>query len=147
MSARQQRAEGRERGAAAVELALLTPLLVALLVGAVELTFMFHRSQDLEAAAREGARYASDDEGRTKEEIVTRTTNALSESGGVTITVDPDLDQPCEGREGDPVRVSVSVAEDLDLLFVSTVSIDLGGSAEFICSNNQAPLVIATPTP
>jgi Flp pilus assembly protein TadG len=136
---------GGERGASAVELALLTPMIGALLVGSTELALMFNRTQDLEGAAREGARYASDDDNRTKAEIATRAMSSLENAAGVTVTVDPDVDKPCDGHSGDPVSVNVSVPEDLDLLFITTVSVNLGGTASFICSNNQAPA--PTPTP
>lgn len=138
---------GGERGASAVELALIAPMIAALLVGSIEVALMLNRSQDLEAAAREGARYASDDDGRTKTEITARTITSLENAAGVTVTVDPDVDRPCDGRAGDPVSVSISVPESLDLLFVSTVSVNLGGTASFICSNNQASPPTPTPTP
>ena len=50
----------------------------------------------------------------------------------MTVTVDPDVDKPCDGRAGDPVSVNVSVPENLDLLFITTVSVNLGGTVSFI---------------
>lgn len=47
---------GREHGAAAVEFALLLPLLVLLLFGIVEFGLALHRHQVLATASREGAR-------------------------------------------------------------------------------------------
>ena len=142
-----RRAASGDRGASAVELALLTPLLATLLIGSIQLGFLFNRAQDLEAAARDAARYASDDDTRSKTDIIDWATSSLEEPTGVTVTIDPDVEFPCDGREGLPVVVSLSVPEKLDILFVSTVTVDLGGTAEFFCSNNQVPPVIPTPIP
>jgi Flp pilus assembly protein TadG len=50
---------GREAGAAAVEFAILLPVLVLLLFGTIWFGVIFARIQGMEAAAREGARMAS----------------------------------------------------------------------------------------
>ena len=48
-----------ERGAAAVEMAIVLPLLILILFGIVEFSIYFNRLQGLQAAAREGARVAA----------------------------------------------------------------------------------------
>jgi len=48
-----------ERGAALVELALSTPLLVVMVVGAVDFARAFYTAMELTNAARAGAQYAS----------------------------------------------------------------------------------------
>lgn len=49
----------RERGASAVELAIVAPFLLILLLGIVEFGFVFGEYNELRHAVREGARYAA----------------------------------------------------------------------------------------
>ncbi len=126
-----------ERGATAVELAVIMPFIAILLVASIDIATMFDKSQELEGAARDGARHASTEELATKAEITTRVEDALTGLTGVTVTVTPDQDAPCDGRGGDPVVVTAQITRPLTLLFVSTVDIDLAGSASFICTTDQ----------
>jgi len=48
-----------DRGAAAVEMALVTPLLVAMIIGIIDFSRVFNAELQLSQAAREGARLAS----------------------------------------------------------------------------------------
>lgn len=50
---------GNSRGAAAAEMALVTPLLCAIMLGSVELGSYFYNEHILEKAVRDGARYAA----------------------------------------------------------------------------------------
>jgi Flp pilus assembly protein TadG len=50
---------GRERGAALVELALVTPLLLVVIAGIVDFGFAFQRYEVITNAAREGARLSA----------------------------------------------------------------------------------------
>lgn len=54
-----RRARPSEEGAALVELAIVTPLLVLLLLGIVELGWLFGQYNDVRHGAREGGRYAA----------------------------------------------------------------------------------------
>ena len=49
----------RERGASAVEMAMVAPFLLILLLGIVEFGFLFGEYNELRHAVREGARYAA----------------------------------------------------------------------------------------
>lgn len=49
----------RDRGAAAVEIALVLPLLIAMLFGIIDVSRLFNAELQLSQAAREGARLAS----------------------------------------------------------------------------------------
>ncbi|HVR33280.1 MAG TPA: TadE/TadG family type IV pilus assembly protein [Acidimicrobiia bacterium] len=49
----------RERGASAVEMAMVAPFLLLLLLGIVEFGFLFGEYNELRHAVREGARYAA----------------------------------------------------------------------------------------
>jgi Flp pilus assembly protein TadG len=122
-----------ERGAAAVETALLTPLLATLLIGAIEVGAAFNHSLDMEGAARDAARHASEHPDRTRAEIIARAEAAVDSSAPVTVTITPDVEKPCEGREGDTVEVVVSTIETLDLLFVQTATVTVSGNGTYVC--------------
>ncbi len=49
----------KERGASAVEMALVAPFLILLLIGTVEFAYKFAQYNEVRHAAREGARYAA----------------------------------------------------------------------------------------
>lgn len=49
----------RERGAVAVEMAIVTPLLVAMIIGIIDFSRVFNAEIQLSQAAREGVRIAS----------------------------------------------------------------------------------------
>jgi Flp pilus assembly protein TadG len=75
-----------QRGAAAVEFALLVPLLLMLVFGIVDFGFMMNRNTMLANAAREGVRAAS--LGGTADEVTATVERALpAMAGGVTVTV------------------------------------------------------------
>jgi len=56
-----------ERGAAFVELAIATPLLVLIIVGAVDFARVFYMAMVLQNAARAGAQYGASSVGRSTE--------------------------------------------------------------------------------
>lgn len=60
-TSRPARSGASRRGAVAVEFAIVAPVLVAITLGLLELTRVFDAQNLLEAAAREGARFASID--------------------------------------------------------------------------------------
>jgi hypothetical protein len=92
------------RGAVAVEFAAVAPLLLAIVVGLLELSRVYSVQNTLETAAREGARFASLDrtgmllEGQTaNDKLVDDVKNFLASSGlhkeDITVTV-VDAEQP-----------------------------------------------------
>jgi Flp pilus assembly protein TadG len=125
----------RERGAAAVEFALILPLLIVLVFGIVQFSIAYNRVQGLHAAAREGARLASLPQ-TTQSDIAARVTSSLAGvplNGSPTITVTPSSTRPCENRSGLTVKVSVSAVTDLDIPIWGSVSKTLSGTGEFRC--------------
>jgi len=124
-----------ERGAAAIEFAILLPVLVVLLFGIVEFSLVHNRQQALHAAAREGARVASV-ETATLSDVTNAVTGALSgiELGSEpAVEVSPDATRPCLNRVGKTVTVSVNASTTLDIPLWSTVDVSLDGEAQFRC--------------
>jgi len=129
--------EQSESGAVAVELAFVLPILVLLLVGIVEFSITYNRVQALHAAAREGARVASQSYA-TSGEIEQRVSDALdpiSFANPVAIAISPSGGQPCNLRTGDPVTVSVTVDDEIDIPLWpgGPMTVTLHGKGEFRC--------------
>jgi hypothetical protein len=126
---------GGARGATAVELALVLPVLVVLLFGIVQFSISYNQKQGLHAAAREGARFASLPSS-TATEIEARVHSALAGvavTGTPTVVITPAVAEPCRDRSGQPVVVEVRSAEQLSVPFVMERSVTLTGRGEFRC--------------
>lgn len=74
----------RDRGVAAVEMALMAPLLVALFIGAVEVSWLLAQSLDVRQAAREAGRLAAIDYGDVPT-IGAEACNAMDNADDTTI--------------------------------------------------------------
>jgi len=99
------RATGRDdRGAAAVEFALVLPMLMLLVLGIVQFGLIFTQWLEMEHAAREGARWGS--LGYDSTAIVSKVEAAAPalQSANMTITVTPT--RPAD-FPGDPVTVTI----------------------------------------
>jgi Flp pilus assembly protein TadG len=130
-----RRFQDRERGAAAVEFALILPLLILLVFGIVQFSIAYNRAQGLHAAAREGARLASLPQ-TTQSAISARVASALSGvplSGSPSISVSPSSTKPCQNRSGQTVTVTVTAVTDLDIPLWGSVSKTLTGRGQFRC--------------
>ena len=125
-----------ERGAVAVEFALLLPLLVVILFGIIQFGITFNRQQGIHAAAREGARLGSLP-GTTSAEIRGRVNGALSGvplAGEPDIIITPNTDRPCSSDTGSAtVVVEVKAATDLDIPLWKPITVDLASTGEFRC--------------
>lgn len=122
----------RERGASAVEMAMVAPFLLILLLGIVEFGFLFGEYNELRHAVREGARYAAVSEpdltgdsvvdeddviqkicdsmglgAPTTDIVLARTGSAIGDVGTVTVTLDT------ESLSGAPI-ISIFVPEELE---------------------------------
>lgn len=126
-----------DRGAVAVETALLVPLLVTLLYGALQVGVVFTENQELSAAAREAARAVAEDPAMTKAEVVERATEAIDSDEAATVTVEPDVAAPCSGRDGEVVSVTVTRTVALEILFVMSTDVDVGDTATFVCRDDS----------
>lgn len=119
-----------ERGAVAVEFAIILPVLVILLFGIIQFALAFNRLQGLHAAAREGARIASIP-GTSVGDVNDRVDSALD---GVAIenpTV--SVSATCDGRSGETVVVEVEADSTIDIPLWGTEDVHLTGRGEFRC--------------
>lgn len=96
----------REGGVAAVEMALMTPLLVLLFIGAVEASWLLAQSLDVRQAAREGGRLAAIDFG-----------DAATIASEVCLTMDNDDDTTVQftgsaAGLGEDISVTVTKVAD-----------------------------------
>ena len=101
----------RRRGASAVELAMVSPVLVTLLLGMIEGARLGMVTQLLTTAAREGCRVAVLD-GMTQTDVQNRITTVLSGSGISVDTVTPTCTSPytwTSAPSGTAITVSLSV--------------------------------------
>lgn len=102
-----------ERGAAAVEAALVLPLILLILFGTIQFGLAWFRAQNLEAAAREGARIAAINStaGEITERVRTAQNTFDPDLIGVTITpAGSGSENPCEAAGiGNYVTVTASV--------------------------------------
>jgi Flp pilus assembly protein TadG len=125
----------RERGASAVEFALVAPILILLVFGIVQFSITYNRQQGLHAAAREGARIASLPQ-TTSSQITSRVNAALDGiplDGAPSITITPNASQPCNLRSGQTVKVTVQATTNLDIPLWGNQPLTLTGKGEFRC--------------
>ena len=101
-----------ERGANLVEFALLMPLLLLLVLGIVEFSWLLARNLDVNQGAREGARLIAVDFGGGNDPLRTEICSRMDIVGNPDTDVSwssVDLDTPQDGiGAGDAVTVSVS---------------------------------------
>jgi Flp pilus assembly protein TadG len=128
-----------ERGAAAVEFAIVLPLLILLVFGIVEFSMLYNRQQGLHAAAREGARIAALPSS-TQSDIEDRVRDALDgvlnddDLATASITITPDKTHPCDLQpSGTRVVVTVGIEDQVDIPLFDGDAIDLMGRGEFRC--------------
>lgn len=105
----------QDEAASAVEFALVLPLVILLVVGVFEFGLSWYRTQNLAAAAREGARLASVN--ASQGDIIDRARDAQNafdptdiqvsflDVASKPVTVDP----PCSGRFGQEIKVELVV--------------------------------------
>ena len=81
-----------QRGAAAVEMAIVLPILILLVFGIIEFSIYFNRLQGLQAAAREGARVAAlpqSTQSDVKDKVVSALSGVLPTSQSPLVSVSP----------------------------------------------------------
>lgn len=120
----------RDRGAAAVEFALILPILIALLFGIVEFGLAFNTHISLTQAAREGVRVAALDTGDAEQATKDAFLGVIGAGGGdlqVTVTECPDTPD-----EDDDARVDALI-DDYETILLNFGPFDLSGEAVMRC--------------
>ncbi|TWT45958.1 TadE-like protein [Phycisphaerae bacterium RAS1] len=114
------------RGAATVEMAIVTPLLLTMLFGIIEYGWVFTVKQGLTTAAREGARTAALP-GSTDEDIQQRISAFLTPLGLTTYSV--ELTRSTEENPTETVHVLIPYA-DVTLVgcYFGSTSYNLGAT-------------------
>lgn len=110
MSIRSRRRAPDERGVAAIEFALVFPVLITLIFGSIEFGLAIQERTLVANAAREGARAASF--GDTEAQVDAAVKASLGSSDGATITLDCVTTEgaSCDnGTFGNLAKVTVSV--------------------------------------
>ncbi|MDQ0663509.1 Flp pilus assembly protein TadG [Arthrobacter ulcerisalmonis] len=79
-----------ERGAAAVEFAIVVPVLVSLLLGIMEFSRAYNAQASLSAAAREAVRVMATSD-RTAAAVATAKTNAVTAAKNTAVSLQPGL--------------------------------------------------------
>ena len=134
---RRQRADRDERGAVAVEFAIVLPLLVMIVFGIIEWSIYFNRLQGLQAAAREGARVAAlpqSTQSDVKAKVNSALDGVLSSGTKRTVTVSPNSANPCDLQPtGTSVTVTVQVSTDLDIPLWGSETLTQIGKGVFKC--------------
>ena len=116
---------GDRRGVAAVEFAVLAPLIFLLIMGAIDVGQYVNVSQTVSDASREGARLAAQNETTSAADVEASVLQYINEnydlsdaalSAAVTVTVTDGADNPVSDlttiAEGDSLKVTVEMEFD-----------------------------------
>lgn len=127
-------ADDPEEGAAAVEFALIAPLLIVLFFGIVQVGIAVYQTQVIEAAAREGARVAS--VGGDESEVTAAVQAAADGFAAAELTITTDV---C-GVLPDDAVVDVAASGDrlnFTIPFVGSYTPTFTASATFRCEQES----------
>ena len=130
---------GSEEGAAAVEFALVVPLLLTLLFGIIEFGFAFNAQIVVTNAAREAARELAVNDDAAWTDITKVATDAIAPVAGqfTNVTIPPPASQG-SGRlctPGDRITVTVEATRPLIVLgFLPIEPFDLTAKATRLCA-------------
>ena len=124
---------GSDHGAAAVELALLLPILMTVVFGIVQFGFYYNATIELSAAAREGARSMAIT--KVTSTATSAATTAAANSCGVagdpcTVSISTPTDTCPSGTD---VTVQVVRSNYTFISFVSSATVAISGKAVMRC--------------
>ncbi|GAC1440589.1 MAG: hypothetical protein NVS3B26_10220 [Mycobacteriales bacterium] len=138
-----ERVDRRDQGAAAVEFALVLPVLILVLFGIIEFGIAFAQELSLNAGAREGARLGvvpgTDCAGVTAATQSAAATISLPGSN-VVVTVGSGCSgssAPCTVR-GDPLVVTAATNFTINIPVWGTQTVTLTGKGEYRCETGTA---------
>lgn len=100
--------KGKERGAVAVEMAIVLPLLLLILLGIIEFGRALNVQVSLTQAAREGARYAAIHHGEQGFDVRAATLAAAPSLSGLSVTV-TDNASSCTSTSNVQVQTRVAL--------------------------------------
>ena len=100
----------RRRGLALVEAAIVAPLLLLLLLGLLEYGWIFIRAQQINSAARHGARIGAL-AGSTDADVLSAITGWMNKAGISNYTVSPDPLGVESYVSGDTITVTVAASD------------------------------------
>ncbi|SOE02941.1 TadE/TadG family type IV pilus assembly protein [Blastococcus haudaquaticus] len=118
-----------ERGAAAVEFALVAPVLILLVLGIIEFSKVYNSQSTLSAAAREGARVMALTNDVTEATAAVRNAATGLELGQIQVTP-----TTCTGAASTAtVTVTVAYHQPFVAGFLNGAGVDLSGEAVMRC--------------
>ena len=118
-----------DRGAAAVEFALVVPILLMLVFGAIEYGRIYSELEVLESAAREGARAAS-----VRGDALAVQTAVETAANPYTLDGTPGADKVCDGSTiGQPVTVSWTQNFQVSIALLPPVNVNRVIKGVFRC--------------
>lgn len=113
---------GDQRGAAAVELALVLPMLVMLVFGIIEFGRAYNAKIALTAATREGVRALV--LGADADEVESTVTDAAPSLDPAKVTINPPVIAPCPVGQPAAVRATYDIAWNIPLFGSGTWTIE-----------------------
>jgi Flp pilus assembly protein TadG len=120
-----------ERGAAAVEFALVVPLLLMLLVGIVEFSKAFNAQATLSAAAREAARTMTLANDVTQARTAAQTAAGALGLSSTAVSITPAT---CAADGSTTVKVTITYHQTFVAGLLGTTGVDLTGTAAMRCA-------------
>jgi Flp pilus assembly protein TadG len=120
-----------ERGAAAVEFALVVPLLLVLLIGIVEFSKAFNAQATLSAAAREAARTMTLANDATQARTAAQTAAGSLGLSSSAISISPAT---CAADGSTTVTVTISYHQTFVAGLLGSTGVDLKGTAAMRCA-------------
>lgn len=122
-----------ERGAAAVEFAIVVPVLVALLLGIMEFSRVYNAQAELSAAAREGVRVLA---------VTGNQTTARSAAKNVAVSLNPSLQDsnisfgspcPSTASTGTSPQATITITYSLSTLTGIAGPFTMTGKGAMLC--------------
>ncbi len=135
-----------DRGAAAVEFALVLPILILIVFGIIEFGIAFAQQLSLNSGARQGARLGVVGD-KTCGQVATAAKTAATSIGitDTNISVASGVggggcsggQKPCSGNRGEPFAVTLSYPGSIDIPLVGNFAVTITGKGEYRCESNE----------
>ena len=113
------------RGGAAVELVVLSPLIVLLLIGVIDYGRVFYTSVTVSNAARAGAEYGQQDPSTTADTVMWKTIAQADGNEAGTLTLVPRLYCECGAAAHACTQCSTGITPEADIEVTATKVVSL----------------------